>query len=345
MSFYDKDKKYPVKTHLTWDIQDGSKLKTLMECQRKYFYEYVLGWRLDSPNIHLIFGTAWHKALAHLFLTDFSYENIKEAYHNHFLPYYREFYDPSDDEFNFPKIPIRAYLALAAYSNTEFIKNFERESKIIKYGGKPMVEIGGVINLSDDREMAFRMDTIAETPSGIISLEHKTGSSIYNWDYQWSLSMQVGIYSHVLYCMYKEKEVRGVLISGTFFKKTKDDPKKDSIDPFRHFEFRNVPVYKSPGNMNVWLNNALWWLDIIEWNFDQLSECSDEDKVLTAFPMTTTNCSNWTGCPYHDFCIAWDNPLRNCDILPIGFKIDFWNPLEEEVKTKVILNKRKGAVL
>ena len=337
MPYYDKNLNYPVPVYPTWNIQDASKIKTAMECWRKYFFEYVLGWRHEQPSIHLIFGSAWHEALAQLYLTDFSADSVKAAYYDGFLPYYRNYYDPDDDEANMPKAPSRAFIALAAYANR--YKNDEHEYKIKEHNGTPMVEIGGTINLSDDRTLAFRMDTIMEGPHGIISREHKTGSSTWMWDLQWHLSPQVGTYSHVLYCLYPENEVRGVVVDGTIFKKTKDDPKKDAKDPFRHFEFISVPVYKSPSNMSSWLNTMLWWLDMVKWNFDRLAECSESEEVLRAFPMSPTACTNWSGCPYHDLCMSWSNPLKHIDRPPIGFKVEHWSPLNEPARVKLDLGK------
>lgn len=333
MPYYNPDKIYPIEPSPTWDIQDSSKIQTAMECWRKYFFEYVLGWQHIQPNVHLIFGEAWHEALAMLYLSDFSINSVKAAYYDGFLPCYRESFDEEDDEANMPKAPTRAFLALAAYANR--YEKDDREYKILEHDGTPMVEIGGTVNLSDDRTIAFRMDTIMTGPHGIISREHKTGSSVYLWDLQFYLSPQVGTYSHVLYCLYPENEVRGVIVDGTIFKKTKDDPKKDAKEPFRHFEFLSVPVYKSPDNMNQWLNTMLWWLDMVEWNFNTLADCSADDKIMRAFPMNPTGCTNWGGCDYHDFCISWANPLRHCLQPPIGFHVEHWNPLDMPARVKL----------
>jgi len=72
----------------TWDIIDSSKLSTFMECPRKYFYEYVLGWRPSMPNVHLTFGTAWHAAVERLLIEGYSQEHVEEAKFI-FLQYYR----------------------------------------------------------------------------------------------------------------------------------------------------------------------------------------------------------------------------------------------------------------
>jgi len=333
MTICDLDLKYPVPINETWNIQDATKIKCLMECPRKYFYNYVLGWRSAGTNIHLIFGSAWHEALEHLYTKGFEQTQIKEAYHDHFLPSYRSFIDEDDDEIYMPKVPRRAYLALAYYANMR--KDLMQDYEVVSHNGQPMVEIGGTVNLNNDLELSFKMDTIVRNRHGIVSLEHKTGSSTWNWSLQWYLSMQVGTYSHVLNCLYPSEDVRGVIVDGTFFKKTKDNPKTDAKDPLRHFDFMEVPVYLTPNAMNQWLNTAIYWLEFLKKEFIWLSEDTPSESVMQAFPMNTTGCSNWFGCPYHDLCRAWSNPLQHIEQIPIGFEVDFWNPLLVETKVKL----------
>jgi len=323
---------YPVPKHDSWNVIDSTKLKCYMECPRRYFFEYVLGWRIDRPNIHLIFGSAWHEALAHLYIKGFNKNILKEAFYEHFLPYYRNYIDKEDDEIYSPKTPARAYLALAYYFNMreKFMKDYE-----VVCHKEPMVEIGGTVSISDDFMLSFKIDTIIKNRHGIYALEHKTGSSIRNWDLQFYLSMQIGTYHHVLNCLYPPEDVRGVLIDGTFFKKTKDSPQKDAKDPFRHFDFMEVPVYLNNDILNQWLNNTIEWMSILKQNMYELSLESDSNPVMLTFPMNTTGCSNWFGCQYHDFCRAWANPLQYIEKPPIGFKIDFWNPLEERIRVNI----------
>lgn len=335
MSYYDHSLSYPVPVSPTWEVQDSSKIKTAMTCWRQYFFNYVLGWQLDRPNNHLIFGSAWHEALAFLHLEGFKNENVKPAYHEHFLPYYRRFFDPDEDEIYTPKTPARAYLALAAYVLRR--QKDARDYQVVYHDGKPMIEIGGQINLNEERLVSFRMDSILRGPRGIISREHKTGSSTWNWDLQWYLSVQTGTYSHVLYCLYPENEVAGVIVDGTFFKKTKPNVRLDTKEPLRHFEFLSVPIYKSPSAMSMWLNNTLHWLDLIEWNFNLLSQCSDKDDVLHAFHQNSESCTKYFGCEFHSLCQAWSNPLQHLDRPPIGYKIEHWNPLSDPPRVKLNL--------
>jgi hypothetical protein len=146
----------------TWKINDPTKITEHYSCNRKYFYSYVLGWRPEGANNHLIFGSSYHIAQEYLLSHDYSVQSVMKA-HEAFVADYRSHLGPETDE---------------------------------------MFEIAGKVNLTDDQVIYFRMDSILrhKTKETIKSIEHKTGSSTYNWELQWPLSMQNGTYSHVRYC-------------------------------------------------------------------------------------------------------------------------------------------------
>jgi hypothetical protein len=272
--------------------------------------------------------------MAHLYLNDMAPKTIVEAFNDHFLPYYRQFCDPGDDELYHPKTPDRAFKALAYYASV--YKNDLYDSEILEYNGQKLVEIGGKIDLADGYTVSFRQDTIMRNDRGIFSLEHKTGSSSYNWNAQWYLAPSTAIYTHVLYCLFPPEQISGIKYNGIFFKRTKDDPKKDEKDPFRHFEVLRVPIFKSSENMGTMVSNLIWWLDMIKFDFNNLAEAKDTDTYMPCFAQNWGACTNWGRvCEYHDFCCNWRNPLRYIDKLPMDIKIEFWNPLNEPVKVEV----------
>ena len=291
----------------TWDIQDASKTQCYLECPRKYFYNYVLGWQSDSPNNHLVFGSAWHEAMEHLLLNGYDQNSILGAY-DLFLEYYRNVFPESTDELFGAKTPERALHALIEYAQKYHndLGDFD-----VLY-----TEVAGSVPLTEDRVLHFRQDAICKGSQGYFSLEHKTaGSSISRaWMQQWPLSIQVGTYTHVLYCLYPESEVYGVRINGVGFLKTK-------------FSMERVPVKKTRESMQSWMWNTLYWLDSIQWDFQRLEMCKESDPLMMAFPMNPTNCSKYFGCPYHDFCTAWANPLQHLDEVPMGMKVEYWNPM------------------
>ena len=304
--------------HPTWDILDSSKLATFLECPRKYFFEYVLAWRTDAPNNHLIFGQAWHDAMEHLLLYGYSDNSIFDAY-DKFLATYRKEFPEDSDELYAPKTPMNALKALGKYTEhyTRDLDEFE-----VLY-----TEIAGTVPITEDQVLHFRLDSICRDIARgyYFSLEHKTGSRLSRfWTDQWPLAVAIGTYTHVLYCLYPGEEIYGVKINGTFFQKTK-------------IGLQRVPIRKTLEQMQQWMWNVVWWADQIAWQFETLMACSENDEVLMAFPQNPTSCTKYFGCPYHDFCLAWPNPLQHCDEPPTGMKIEYWDPTEREATHRMEL--------
>lgn len=298
----------PIKHHKTFDIQDSSKVQEFMDCPRKYFYRYVLGWEIDEPNIHLVFGEGWHRAMEHLLRHGYDRKNIVEAYQK-FLEYYRRSFPEVMDTSNHPKSPANALQALVDYTEKYKHDNFD-----VIY-----TEIAGSVQVDERRSLHFKIDGVIKGEEGYYAMEHKTGSALTGiWTDQWILKMQIGTYTHVLNCIYSQDDVYGVKINGAIFRKSSN-------------AFIRAPIRKSKDMMQVWLWNMVHFLDMIEWNFEELSRCSDEDEVMMAFPMNSESCTKYYRmCKYFDFCMSWGNPLRRCSEPPPDFGLDWWNPTDRE---------------
>lgn len=311
--------------HETWTIHDATKIQTFMDCPRKYFYEFVLGWRPDTPNIHLEFGSAWHLAMEHLIAT---YENRGYEDHNILIAYeklneyYRRFFSEMHDEIYHPKTPAMALKALLAYA---------LEYKHDRF--KPLyTEVAGSVTLNETHTLTFKIDSIIETSDGVKSREHKTGSQLSRpWMDQWALKMQTGVYNHVLYCIYPREQVWGVEVNGTIFSK-------------KDIKFQRVPARRTISGMESWYWNAIDWCDAIMLEYARLERCRECDTTLRAFPMNTENCTKYFGCTYHDYCMAWANPLSRCDEVPMGMKVEFWDPREEELEAKTVFRIKEKEV-
>jgi len=294
-------------TQPEWQITDSSKLSDFVDCPRQYFFKHILGWQSDAPNNHLIFGTAIHKAMEVMALsTSYNQEAVENAYAA-FLKEYRKDFPVESDEIYSPKNPQHAEAILFEYADK--YRNDLQEFKVI------YTEIAGTVPVSKDRLMHFRMDTICEEEQGPFSLEHKThkGSLTEYWYRQWPLSMAIGTYSHAMHCLYPNAEKVGVTMNGLGYLKTKSD-------------LQRFPIYKTLPQMQTWLWNVNYHLDDLEHQMELLDNCSDSDSVLMAFPMRSGTCSKYFGCPFLDFCQAWQNPLQQADEPPMGFKREFWNP-------------------
>lgn len=320
-------------------IQDSTKIVCFMNCPRRYFYEYVLGWRPETPSNHLVFGSAWHKAMEVLAAEGYSSSSILKA-HKEFLHEYRRTFPPETDELFHPKTPDNALIVLAEYA--KHYAHVDKEIEVLH------IEVGGKVYINPAQAIHFKMDTICNGKRGIFSREHKTASSFYLWDYQWPLSMQVGTYTYVLHCLYPNEKVTGVEMNGICFKKVKkawDDLLNGRVSKnAMPYDFYRFEAFRTQAQITTWLWTAQYYLDTIEANFKWLSDCTEDDAFLSAFQMNSTHCTAYNGCPWIDFCNTWQNPLRRCESPPIGFKVEHWDPSKQETRTQLEIDESRKVV-
>ena len=168
---------FPIEKHYTWEILDPSKITCYLECPRKFFYDYLLGWRPTEPNNHIVFGSAWHLAMEHLLLNGYDEVSIADAF-DKFLQHYRADFPETTDETFWPKTPERALEALVEYS--EKYKGDLNEFEVL------FTEISATVPLSEEHNLHLRMDSIVKKHDGTIySLEHKTAGSGWRFDEKW----------------------------------------------------------------------------------------------------------------------------------------------------------------
>jgi len=292
---------------------------------------------MDQPAHDLYFGEAWHKAREFQLLN--GYEDIKGAF-NAFSEHYRQEFHPDTDAIYTPKDPTNVFNALIKYSSERQTDLMENE--VVELDGKKMTEISGTVPVDENRVLHYRMDSIMrrKADSRIFSWDHKSAKRFSRqWREKFHLSVQNGTYTHCLYCMFPIEEVLGVEFCGTAFEFLKRGSKNRSAG--YHISFERVPAFKTPEQMNVWLWNTVDLLDDLDRETDRLFHCKEEDTVLMAFPMNTNSCADYFGCAFHDFCLAWPNPLQQCYEPPIGFRVEFWNPAEMKTSVKKDLEWNK----
>lgn len=310
---------YPIPEHPTWQIYDSSKITDSFECLRKYFFTHMLGWQSTRPNNHLVFGDAIHAAMEYLLLNDYSAGSVVAA-EDLFYSIYRKDFPEDTDEIFTPKTPFRAAKMLAEYA--QLYESDLSEFDVI------YTEIAGSVALADDIKVSFRMDSVCSDDK-YFSLEHKTRQGPFNnqWMIQWPLAVAPGTYTHALNCLYPPDDVRGAIMNGLFFKKTKA--------PL--FEFKRPPVHKDKSQMQDWMDSTINQVNEIKFHTRLLESCSDNAATLDAFPKNPTSCGNYFGCPFHDYCVAWPNPLQHCAEPPLGWEVKFWNPFDKPFKEKMEL--------
>ena len=323
----------PVPFHKEWLIIDSSKLSDYLACPRKYFYLHVLGWHSDVPDHDLIFGQAWHAAREHQLL--YGYDSVSEAF-DKFLSIYQPHFPSSTDEMYRPKNPESALKGLLVLARQ--YKSDLEENEVVSLDDQKMTEISGTVPISEKRSIHYKMDSIMRRKSDgkIFSWDHKTTHENYlnssRWGDQFFLGIQNGAYSHCLYCLFDPSEVLGVEFYGAGFGYLKRASSKSPAGP--RVSFRKVPAFKTLDQMSAWLFTVNATIDDIERDMDRLHHSKDSDLVLEAFPMNPVGCTMYRGCEFHDYCLAWQNPLQHSSSPPLGFHIEFWNPAEVETRVK-----------
>lgn len=323
---------FPLSEQPTWAIRDSSKLDNYLECHRKYLFEHIFGWKSEKPAHDLYFGESWHKAREWQLIH--GYGDVVGAY-KAFIDYYRLKFPPDTDEIYRPKDPFAVGKALNKFAD-------EREGDLLE-NELLYTEISGSVPVDrDGRVLYYRMDSIlrCKEDDKIFSFDHKSAKKFSRqWSEKFFLNIQTGTYTHCLYCMYPVEKVLGIEFCGTSFEYLKRGSKQRPAG--YHIGFQRVPAFKSPDQMNVWLWQVNNLLDELDRDMDRLMNCKEEDQILMAFPMNTTSCSNYWGCIFHDYCMSWSNPLQRCYEPPLGFIVEFWNPLEIKTTNKKDLSWQK----
>lgn len=324
---------FPLIEHPSWMIRDSSKLDTYVACPRKYFYEYILGWRLDMPAHDLWFGNCWHIAREYQLLN--GYDDVAGAY-NAFIVEYRKEFPPEMDELYIPKTPTAVLNALTMFAEERSLDLVENE--VVEIDGRKMTEISGKVPVDEKRYLCYRMDSIMRRKEDgkIFSWDHKTTNGKYiksrMWTEQFHLGIQNGTYTHCLYCMFPIEDVLGIEFCGTGFEHLKRGSKARPAG--YHATLQRIPTFKTPDQMNVWLWNVNDLLDDIDRDMSRLFQSRESDTVLMAFQQRPKSCTDYRGCPYHDYCMSWQNPLRRCGEPPLGFREEFWDPSAMDTTVK-----------
>ena len=310
-----------------FDILDSTKIKAFMQSPRAFFYSYVLGWRPDSANIHFAFGGAWHEAMEQLQLKGYTREGLKAAITKFYETYEEAYPHPESWEANRPKDPGSAMEALKIYIET--YQKQDAEDKIL------YTEIDGAVPISQDNFIHYKLDTIVKRGTAYFAREHKTtGRMGKSWEEGWMTDFQVDTYNYVLHSLmpmlnelHGDGYNRGVVINGIGLYKSKAPVTQ------------RVPVYKQKEAIEKYRFEANYYADSIKENMDMLSDASESDTIMNAFPCNTEGCSMYGGCKWKQFCNFHANPLQKLET-PDGYRVEHWDP-RGQGKTTLEVNDGK----
>lgn len=317
-----KDLNLPIKYRKTFDILDSTKIKTFMDCHRKFFLEYILGWQPEKRSIHLVFGIAYHLGMEYIKLNGYTEENAIKA-GDIFEESFREHFSALTDMDNAPKNVANARLAFQEYVKT--YANTDKTTKTL------YTEVGGYIPIAEDRNIYVKIDYIGLDEKGrIFGQDYKTGSRFSTmWMNQWLMNIQMLTYNHALKTVFSDRNVFGMIVDGIILYKRQQ---KDLQTMNR---FVRVPVRLLDDMMTAYLFDINYIFDLIEWNWNQLEISSDKDPVLQAFAKNTQSCTKYGMCPFFNVCTIEPNPLQLKEP-PMFFTERFWDPtVETPIKTDV----------
>jgi len=338
---------YPVPTDKTWGIMDASKLKTFMTCPRKFLFEYLFGWRGNSINVDLTFGSAIHVFVEELYRVGMNEEGYESGYRE-FLKIYRSEISELDEELELKcllKNPTSASILIKNYMTRYLTDKFHVHG----------TEIGGTVAVGEERELCFKIDLIGQEENGnFFVLDHKTTSMQFNDAYlnQWQTSYQINLYLHALGAFllkegYSFEDIKSFIINAMFLKSYKRRPKNKEVYVDSYGEdllvtdfYRHEMPY-NPDMIYAWLQEVNNWLDVLEHNFELLSEADISANFLKAFPKFGNEqaCTSYfRTCKFHTICSTDTNPLQLHDSNPLNMEISFWNPLEDQPTLKKKVN-------
>ena len=165
-----------------------------------------------------------------------------------------------------------------------------------------------------------KIDKIVRRRGKILGIEHKTTTAYkkhgpFRGEFADSFSpnSQVDGYLYALHMMYPG-EVGGVWVDAALVHKQEEG-------------FMFIPVERKLDQLDNWLYEVLWWVDLIEGEKAKLQQTGSQDRYMQAFPKNTNSCWDFhRACPYMSCCKAWANPVGRD--MPVGFKEEQWSPLK-----------------
>jgi hypothetical protein len=296
-------------------------------CPREHFLQRVLGWHKIGTSLHLDFGTAFHEALATLYLSlkvegRYTDKGIVVA-QAVFEQEYKKLFggDCILGVYNDPNMGAKN-LANGLHAIEEYAKRYNTDH----FFDVRHIETVGTVPISGDAKLFFRLDTVLQgADKKFFIMEHKTASQdSSSQQAHWPLAFQIGTYNHALFLMFGE-EANGVEVDIVILRQKGN-------------EFRRVPCWIQADRMQDWLEQANHYSMLLRQDLDIFqgwasTDASRTDTTMPCFVKRTTSCLRYGECPFMNFCLSHHNPLQGTGgTPPPGYEVSFWDPREMEKK-------------
>jgi len=326
---------------------DNTRIGTMKACPMQYLIRHKLGWVRDTDAPALCFGGAWHEGKAAIFrlVKEGREQSISPdekfwtmIYEESFLAFMGEWIERGmpaesnleDMESLYPRVPGVAKEMLFNY--IQIYKDWLWHDIEILDIEKPFMVPLQTFQQNDQEVEVYligRRDITYKDYSGIWAMEHKTttlGCSeklmaqghIFQHRFLngFNMSPQVAGYTYSLRLEFGEEESKGVMISG------------DLVHKKFHDKFQKIPLYKSEEYLESWYNDTCFWVERI-----LAHEGTD------FWPHNESSCNHQYGpCSCKEICEVIADP-RKLPSVYNGYKVEFWQPFDEEALLKILKEK------
>jgi hypothetical protein len=296
---------------------DATSVDLAATCLRKYYYTMVRQIKPKTQSVHLIFGGIYASALESFYkkrALGASYETaLREVVHEALIASWDHERDESGERLKGTGKPTPFEDDKKTRSNlirtiVWYLEEFGNEdpSGLVTYhlrDGVPAVELSFTFELADDILYCGHLDRVSQMGDHLYVVDQKTtGGAIgqYFFD-RYSPDNQMSGYA------YAGKVVLQAPIAGVII-----DAAQVAIN-FSRFERR--PVTRSKAQLSEWRENALHHIRVAQ-----------SATMLQKFPMNTTACNNYGGCPFKPLC-ARDPSVRE-NYIKSDYVEHVWDPLK-----------------
>lgn len=296
---------------------DSTSIGYLKTCPRLYQYIMIEGWSHKGENVHLRFGSEYHRALQEYDLSRAAGIPHDDALHDTIQELMLRIGDWwSDDQLLEMKGSATEKTKEALLRTVIwYLDKFKDDpaKTFILTDGKPAVEQSFRIELdlmADDSQpflLCGHLDRVVEFNEELFVMDRKTtfmAPTSFFFD-KFEPDNQMTLYSYAGQIVL-HSPVRGVIIDAA-------QVKRDATEYGRGFTFR------TPDQLKEWLEELRYWFALAE-----------QFAISDRWPMNDTACDKFGGCRFREICSK--SPSVREKFLKANFvqlpEEDRWNPLK-----------------
>lgn len=285
---------------------DSTSLKLFMECPRKYYYSMIRQIAPRGRSVHLLFGGHYATALEHFYkhralgldIDEALLLVVREAMINTWDTEANEpvpFLDTKKTRFNLIRT-IVWYVDTFAEENIGGIQTYHLSD------GKPAVELSFTLDLDEEFLLCGHLDRVVDYGGSLFVMDQKTtGGTVSSYFFdQFNPDVQMTLYAFAGQVVLKSP-VAGVIIDAA-----------QIAQGFSRFE-RGF-TYRSPEQLEEFLANT-----------KHIIAQAQSYTSLRVFPMNTTACNNYGGCPFKSLCTS--PPKHREKVIAAEYTEKVWDPL------------------